>query len=48
MKLPPMSFVSNTQFDLAFEYVRNTRTNVFLTGKAGTGKTKIQLLRKLP
>ena len=39
MKLPPMSFVSNPQFDLAFEYVRNTSANVFLTGKAGTGKT---------
>src|SRR6266550_3095598 len=34
-----MSFVSNPHFDLAFEYVRNTRRHVFLTGKAGTGKT---------
>ena len=34
-----MSFVSNPQFDLAFEYVRNTSKNIFLTGKAGTGKT---------
>jgi hypothetical protein len=34
-----MSFVSNSQLDLAFEYVRNTRKNIFLTGKAGTGKT---------
>jgi ATP-dependent exoDNAse (exonuclease V) alpha subunit len=34
-----MSFVSNPQFDLAFEYVRNTGKNIFLTGKAGTGKT---------
>jgi hypothetical protein len=34
-----MSFVSNLQFDLAFEYVRNTGKNIFLTGKAGTGKT---------
>ena len=33
-----MSFVSNPQLDLAFEYVRNTRKNIFLTGKAGTGK----------
>jgi PIF1-like helicase/Helix-turn-helix domain/HRDC domain/UvrD-like helicase C-terminal domain len=34
-----MSFVSNPQFGFAFEYVRNTGKNVFLTGKAGTGKT---------
>ena len=34
-----MSFVSNSQRNLAFEYVRNTRKNIFLTGKAGTGKT---------
>ena len=34
-----MSFVSNPQLDLAFEYVRNTCKNIFLTGKAGTGKT---------
>jgi hypothetical protein len=34
-----MSFVSNPQLDLAFEYVHNTNKNVFLTGKAGTGKT---------
>src|SRR6266487_1490914 len=34
-----MSFVSNPQFDLAFEYLRNTGKNIFLTGKAGTGKT---------
>jgi hypothetical protein len=34
-----MSFVSNPQFDLAFEYVRNTGKNIFLTGRAGTGKT---------
>ena len=34
-----MSFVSNPQIDLAFEYVRNTGKNIFLTGKAGTGKT---------
>ena len=34
-----MEFISNPQLDLAFEYVRNTNKNVFLTGKAGTGKT---------
>jgi hypothetical protein len=34
-----MSFVSNPQLDLAFEYARNTDKNIFLTGKAGTGKT---------
>src|SRR5437016_7802580 len=33
-----MSFVSNAQFDLDFEYLRNTGKNIFLTGKAGTGK----------
>jgi cytidylate kinase len=38
-KLQHMSFVSNQQLDLAFEYVRNTGKNIFLTGKAGTGKT---------
>src|SRR5919197_104984 len=30
-----MNFVSNPQVDLAFEYVRHTRKNIFLTGKAG-------------
>src|SRR5437870_4097385 len=34
-----MSFVSNPELDVAFEYVRNTGKNIFLTGKAGTGKT---------
>jgi cytidylate kinase len=34
-----MSFVSNPHLELAFEYVRNTGKNIFLTGKAGTGKT---------
>src|SRR5215510_11228936 len=34
-----MSFVSNPQLDLAFEYVQNTNKHIFLTGKAGTGKT---------
>ncbi|MBV6440667.1 MAG: helicase [Haliscomenobacteraceae bacterium CHB4] len=34
-----MSIQSNPQLELAFEYVRNTHKNIFLTGKAGTGKT---------
>lgn len=34
-----MIFTSNPQIDLAFDYVRNTNKNIFLTGKAGTGKT---------
>jgi GTPase SAR1 family protein len=29
----------NSELQLAFEYVQNTNVNVFLTGKAGTGKT---------
>ncbi len=37
---------SNPQLDLAFEYVLNTNTSLFLTGKAGTGKTTfLQRLR---
>jgi len=35
MKNPP----DNRQLQLAFEYVQYTGRNVFLTGKAGTGKT---------
>src|SRR5215831_7794346 len=34
-----MSLVSNPQLELAWEYVRSTRKHIFLTGKAGTGKT---------
>lgn len=30
---------TNEQFDLAFNLLQNTGTNLFLTGKAGTGKT---------
>ncbi|MDR0544550.1 MAG: AAA family ATPase, partial [Odoribacteraceae bacterium] len=30
---------SNPQLELAFDYLENTGMNVFLTGKAGTGKT---------
>ncbi|MBR0073127.1 MAG: tRNA (adenosine(37)-N6)-threonylcarbamoyltransferase complex ATPase subunit type 1 TsaE, partial [Bacteroidales bacterium] len=31
--------MENHQSQLAEQYVRNTDTSVFLTGKAGTGKT---------
>ncbi|MEZ5039581.1 MAG: AAA family ATPase [Saprospiraceae bacterium] len=34
-----MNMVSNPQLELAFEYVNQTNKNIFLTGKAGTGKT---------
>lgn len=34
-----MALQSNPQLELAFDYVRNTHKNIFLTGKAGTGKT---------
>lgn len=34
-----MSLLSNPQLELAFNYVSQTATNVFLTGKAGSGKT---------
>ncbi len=34
-----MTFQTNPQLELAFDYVRNTNKNIFLTGKAGTGKT---------
>lgn len=34
-----MSLHCNPQLDLAFDYVRETSINIFLTGKAGTGKT---------
>lgn len=30
---------SNPQLDLAYDYVSHTNKNIFLTGKAGTGKT---------
>ncbi len=34
-----MSIQINKDFELAFEYVTQTKQSVFLTGKAGTGKT---------
>lgn len=34
-----MHFQSNPQLQLAFDYVQHTHKNIFLTGKAGTGKT---------
>jgi PIF1-like helicase/Helix-turn-helix domain/HRDC domain len=34
-----VTFQTNPQLDIAFDYVRNTHKNIFLTGKAGTGKT---------
>ena len=34
-----MQNLTNPQLELAFEFVQNTNQNVFLTGKAGTGKT---------
>lgn len=36
---------TNLQLDLAFNYLEYTGTNIFLTGKAGTGKTTF--LKKL-
>jgi hypothetical protein len=45
-----MSFKTNPQLELAFDYVRNTHKNIFLTGKAGTGKTTFlhQIQRETP
>ncbi len=34
-----MYLQSNPQLELAYNYVANTNKNIFLTGKAGTGKT---------
>lgn len=34
-----MSLQTNPQLELAFQYVRNTAKSLFLTGKAGSGKT---------
>ncbi len=34
-----MTYTTNPPLERAFDYVQNTHQNVFLTGKAGTGKT---------
>ncbi|HAD13895.1 MAG TPA: helicase, partial [Saprospirales bacterium] len=34
-----MSSITNPELELAFDYVLHTHKNIFLTGKAGTGKT---------
>jgi len=34
-----METVTNQDLQLAFEFVKYTNRNIFLTGKAGTGKT---------
>ena len=33
------NLIHNPEIDLAFDFVQNTNRNIFLTGKAGTGKT---------
>lgn len=44
-----MNYQSNPQLELAFDYVCNTNKNIFLTGKAGTGKTTfLQQLKQEP
>lgn len=45
--------VENSKLDIAWDFVNNTNRNIFLTGKAGTGKTtflhklKIQLQKRM-
>ena len=34
------------EFDLAFKFITQTQKNVFLTGKAGTGKTTPKYLKE--
>lgn len=45
-----MEFVSNPDLQLAFDFVKFTNRNIFLTGKAGTGKTTFlhELKKTLP
>ncbi len=44
-----MNYQSNPQLELAFDYVSSTNKNIFLTGKAGTGKTTfLQQLKQDP
>jgi nucleoside-triphosphatase THEP1 len=38
-----MKFLNNPQLQLAFDFVQYTDQNIFLTGKAGTGKTTFLL-----
>jgi hypothetical protein len=38
-----MQLQSNPELERAFDYVNNTQTNIFLTGRAGTGKTTFLL-----
>src|SRR5512133_654032 len=43
-----METVTNQDLQLAFDFVKHTNRNIFLTGKAGTGKTTfLRDLRKL-
>jgi tRNA uridine 5-carbamoylmethylation protein Kti12 len=43
-----MIFQSNPQLELAFDFLQYTNQNIFLTGKAGTGKTTfLRNLKKL-
>ena len=42
-----MILETNPQLELAKQYIEETSTNIFLTGKAGTGKTTfLKNLRK--
>src|SRR5512133_3950443 len=43
-----METVTNQDLQLAFDFVKHTNQNIFLTGKAGTGKTTfLRNLKKL-
>src|SRR4030043_2378602 len=45
-----METVTNQELQLAFDFVKYTNRNIFLTGKAGTGKTTFlrDLKKSLP